>query len=146
MLTGRLWSAGKVPHCSISMEQVTQVPKTRKLQHLCRYHAKDLLWKSQYQHTFAWLATACWRQVYCKWSTQQACCKLIVEAFYPQVCYRFQQVVTKARKWQVATNVILTDLLQCDEIDKFVATCWQVAKSRKTDNLQQVCGVFGCVS
>ena len=32
----------------------------------------------------------------------------------------------------VVTSLILTDLLQLDEIDKFV------------DNLQHVCGVFGC--
>ena len=69
--------------------------KTRKLQRLCRYLAKDLLWKSQYD-TIA--------------SGQQACCKLIVQVFYPQVCDKFQQVVTKDRKWQVATNVILSFL------------------------------------
>ena len=72
--------------------------KTRKLQRLCRYLAKDLLWKSQYD-TIA--------------SGQQACCKLIVEVFYPQVCDKFQQVVTKDRKWQVATNVILSFLYVC---------------------------------
>ena len=47
-------------------------------------------------------------------SCQQACCKL------------FQQVVTSLQK-QVATSLILTDLLQLDKIDKFAATCWQVA-------------------
>ena len=32
-------------------------------------------------------------------------------------------VLTSCNKWQVAASLILTDLLQLDEIDKFVATC-----------------------
>ena len=44
----------------------------------------------------------------------------------------------------VVTSLILTDLLQLDEIDKFVATCSKASKVSKVDNLQHVCGVFGC--
>ena len=74
-------------------------------------------------------------------SCQQTCWKLIVKTCYPQACCKlFQQVVT-------SLQLILTDLLQPDEIDKFVATCRQTATSPdKIDNLQQVCGVFGCVA
>ena len=48
-------------------------------------------------------------------SREQICCKLIVQTCYQQACCKlFQQVVT---------SLILTDLLQPDEIDKFVAAC-----------------------
>ena len=36
--------------------------------------------------------------------------------------------------------MILTDLLQLDDNDKFVAGCWQV------DNFENVCGIFGCMT
>ena len=57
-------------------------------------------------------------------SCQQAWCKLIVKTFYPQVwCKLLQQVC----KYQVATSLIFTDLLQL------------------VGNLQQACGISGCV-
>ena len=40
-----------------------------KLQQICWHHATDLLPTSRYQDAFAWLATACWRHVCCKLST-----------------------------------------------------------------------------
>ena len=40
------------------------------------------------------------------------------------------------------TSLTLTDLLQLDEIDKLVD---KLQQADKIDNLQQVCGVFGCV-
>ena len=40
----------------------------------------------------------------------------------------------------ICNKLILTDLLQLDEIDKFVA------QAGKIYNLQQVCGVLGCVN
>ena len=47
-------------------------------------------------------------------------CKLTVETCYPQACCTvFNQVVTSLQ----TTSVILTGLLQLDEIDKFVAVC-----------------------
>ena len=47
-------------------------------------------------------------------SCQQTCCKLIFKTCYQQACCKlFQQVVT---------SLILTGLLQHDEIDKFVST------------------------
>ena len=43
-------------------------------------------------------------------------------------------------------DLILTDLLQLEEVEKFVAICWQVATSGKIDNLQHVCGIFSRVA
>ena len=40
-------------------------PATSNLQQAC-WHILQQLVTSRYQDTFAWLATACWRQVYCK--------------------------------------------------------------------------------
>ena len=44
-------------------------PKTRKLQQVCWHLAIDLLSTSRYQDAFVWVATACWRRVCCKLST-----------------------------------------------------------------------------
>ena len=55
-------------------------------------------------------------------SGQQTRCKLIVKTCYPQACCKLFQ--------QVATSLILTDLSQLDEIDKFLETCWQVVTRR----------------
>ena len=52
---------------------------------------------------------------------QQTCFKMIVKACWQQACC----------KWHVATSLILTDLLQLDEIDKFVATCGLLQKAGK---------------
>ena len=55
-------------------------------------------------------------------SCQQTCCKLIVKTCYPQACCKlFQQVVTSLE--MTNCNKPDTNLLQLDEIDKFVATC-----------------------
>ena len=71
-------------------------------------------------------------------SCEQTCCKLIVKICYPQACCRlFQQVVTSLQMTGCNKQLILTDLLQLDEIDKFVATCWQVQEAGKIDKLQQ---------
>ena len=43
---------------------------------------------------------------------------------------------------QVATSLILTDLLQLNEIDKFDATCWQVATNLSITNVASVGSVF----
>ena len=56
-------------------------------------------------------------------SYQQTCSKLIVQTCYEQVCCKlFQQVVTSLQMTN-ATSLVLTGLLQLDEIDKLVATC-----------------------
>ena len=49
-------------------------------------------------------------------------CKLIVQTCYQQACCKLFQV-------QIATSLILADLLQLDEMDKLVATCQQLATS-----------------
>ena len=64
-----------------------------KKQQDCWHLATDLLSTSRYQDAFAWLATACWRQVCCKLS-QETCCKLIVETCYPQACCKLFEVLT----------------------------------------------------
>ena len=51
-------------------------------------------------------------------SCLQTCCKLIVKTRYAKA-WRVQFVLRQA-----ATSLILTDLLQLDEIDKFVATMY----------------------
>ena len=52
---------------------------------------------------------------------QTACCKFIVKTCYPQACCKlFQQVVTNLQIF--SAKLILTELLQLHEIDKFVAT------------------------
>ena len=48
---------------------------------------------------------------------KQTCCKLIAKTCYPQACCKLIQVC----KWQVTRSLILTDLLQLDKINKFVA-------------------------
>ena len=68
-------------------------------------------------------------------SCQQTCCRLISSTGLLRL---FQQVVTSLQ----VTSLTLTDLLQLDEIDKLVDKLQQAGK---IDNLQQVCGVFGCV-
>ena len=54
----------------------------------------------------------------------------------------FQQVITSLQMTS-CNKPDLTDLMQLDEIDKFIATCWQAGK---IDNLQQVCAVFDLVT
>ena len=76
------------------------------------------------QDAFAWLSTACDNKSVA--SCQQVCFKLSTDLLQVDYCKLFQQVVNVC-KWQVVTILILTDLLQLDEIDKLVATCWQVA-------------------
>ena len=63
---------------------------------------------------FAWLATTCWRQVCCKMSTDllQVDCQNLLSASLLQV--------------STSCNKSANDLLQLNEIDNFVATCWQV--------------------
>ena len=65
-------------------------------------------------------------------SCQQTCCKLIVKICYPQACCKLVSTSCNksANDMKVVTILILTDLLQLDEIDKFVATCRQVTISR----------------
>ena len=71
-------------------------------------------------------------------SCQQTCCKLIVKTCSPLACCKlFQQVVTSLHMTNCNKQLILTDLLQLDEIDKFVATCWQVQEAGKIGKLQQ---------
>ena len=48
----------------------------------------------------------------------------------------------KSAIWQVPASLILTDLLQFDEIDKF---CWKMKQAGKINNLQLVCSIFGYV-
>ena len=65
-----------------------------------------------------------------------SCCVI-----HMQACELVTSCFNKLRKVckrQVATSLILTSLLQLDEINKLIATCQQVGK---IDNLQQVCGV-----
>ena len=76
---------------------------------------QQLVTKSRYQNAFAWLATACWQQICCKWNCQLTCCKLIVQTCYPQLCCNlFQQVVTSVQ------------MTSCDKPDfnRLVATWW----------------------
>ena len=54
-------------------------------------------------------------------SCLQTCRKLIVKTCYPQACCKlFQQIVTRLQMTSIVTNLIITDLLQFDEIGKFV--------------------------
>ena len=73
-------------------------------------------------------------------SCQQTCYKLIIRTCYPQACCKlFQQVVTSLLVSSCnKPDFEQTVLLQLDEIDK-------LQKAAKIDNLQQVCGVLGCV-
>ena len=57
--------------------------------------------------------------------------KLIVNICYQQAFLKlFLTSCNKSANDKFAKNLIVTDLLQLDEIDKFVATCWQVSRSR----------------
>ena len=79
----------------------------------------------QYKHKRANIrVTACWRQVCCKLSTNhllQVDCQKLLSTGLVQVV---------SCKWQVTKRLTLhNDLLEHNEIDKFVSTCWQVATS-----------------
>ena len=68
---------------------------------------QQLVTTSRYQDAFAWLATACWRQVSCKLSTGG-----------------LQADSTSYNKpGNIAnTSLIITGLLQRNQVDKFIAT------------------------
>ena len=84
--------------------------KRAKLQQSCSHLAAAMLSTSRYQDVLRQLVGD--KSVA---SCQQTCCKLIAETCYPQACCKLLQ--------QVVTSLILTDFLQLDEINKFVATC-----------------------
>ena len=56
-------------------------------------------------------------------SCQQACCKLIVKTFYPQAGGKLFDNSQQACKYQDATSLIFTDLLQLYEVNRLATTC-----------------------
>ena len=92
-------------------------PKTRKLQQVCWYLARNLWQQADNRMRSDGLPQLVDDKSVA--NCQQTCCKLIVKT-YPQACCKlFQQVY----QWQVATSLILTNRLKRYEIDKFVAAC-----------------------
>ena len=88
---------------------------------------RQLVTTSRYQDAFSWLATACWRQV---------CCKLLADLLQVDC----QNLLSTGLLHVVSTscNKSENDKLQfqfnrfftTDKAGKFVATCWQLLKSR----------------
>ena len=68
-------------------------------------------------------------------SCQQTWCKLIVKSFCLQVWCKLFQQQQRVFKYQVATSLIFTDLLQLDEVNRLAATCWQLVSSRLNPQL-----------
>ena len=69
------------------------------------------------------LEKACWRQICCKLSTdlvQVDCQNLLSTGLLQAVSKSCNKFVTTT---SCNKPIILTDLLQLDEIDRFVATC-----------------------
>ena len=97
-----------------NLKQTWYTANSRRLrQQLC----SDILQKTCYQQVGIRMRSHGLRQLNIDnrsvASCQQNCCKLIVKTCYPQACCKlFQQVVYLVCKWQVATSLILTDLLQ----------------------------------
>ena len=92
--------------------------KTRKLQQVC-WH----------------LATTCYNK--------PTCCKLIDQTCYPQACCKLLQQVVPSLQMTSCDKRDFNRLLVATWGWKFIATCWQDAT--RSVNLQQDCGVFGCV-
>ena len=67
--------------------------------------------------------------------------RLFIQKFDASCFNNLKQVC----KYQLATSLIFTDLLQLDEVNRLAGICWQLKQAGKIHYLHQVYGVSGWV-